>query len=153
MNAPHQTLAPASVMQNLRVINAEQRVQLGVAQDDASRLRGLLHESQRLVSAQDARIRKLEHEVKLLRGQIDPSGPMDDDEFTFDVQVGTATEHAKVWVSALNRKSTHWTLGGVSAQAVFINGAWVSIPDLMEHLDAGALDDAAQALIDARDEV
>ena len=87
-------------MQNLRVINAEQRVQFGVAQDDASRLRGLLHESQRLVSAQDARIRKLEHEVKLLRGQIDPSGPMDDDEFTFDVQVGTATEHAKVWVSA-----------------------------------------------------
>ena len=153
MNAQHATLAPASVMQNLRVINAEQRVQLGVAQDDASRLRGLLHESQRLVSAQDARIRKLEHEVKLLRGQIDPSGPMDDDEFTFDVQVGTATEHAKVWVSALNRKSTHWTLGGVSAQAVFINGAWVSIPDLMEHIDAGALDDAAQALIDARDEV
>ena len=151
MNAPHQTLAPASVMQNLRVINAEQRVQLGVAQDDASRLRGLLHESQRLVSAQDARIRKLEHEVKLLRGQIDPSGPMDDDEFTFDVQVGTATEHAKVWVSALNRKYTHWTFGGCSAQAVFLNGAWVSIPDLMEHLDAGALDDAAQALIDARE--
>lgn len=153
MNAPHATLAPASVMQNLRVINAEQRVQLGVAQDEASRLRAMLHESQRLVSAQDARIRQLEHEVKLLRGDIDPSGMLDEDEFTFDVQVGTPTNHAKVWVSALNRKSTHWTLGGVSAQAVFINGAWVSVADVMEHLDAGALDDAAQALIDERDDV
>lgn len=152
MNAVAEPLAPASVMQTLRTINGEQRAMLGEALDDASRLRGLLHESQRLVSAQDARIRQLEHEVKLLRGQIDPSGMLDEDEFTFDVQVGTATEHAKVWVSALNRKSTHWTLGGVSAQAVFINGAWVSIPDLMEHLDAGALDDAAQALIDARGE-
>lgn len=75
MNAPHATMAPASVMQTLRVINAEQRVQLGVAQDEASRLRALLHESQRLNSALSARVDKLRQQVSRLKGDTYDTTP------------------------------------------------------------------------------
>lgn len=75
MNAVAEPLAPASVMQNLRVINAEQRVQLGVAQDDASRLRGLLHEKSRECSALQEKARRLEEQVARLKGDTFDTTP------------------------------------------------------------------------------
>jgi len=68
MNAVAEPLAPASVMQTLRVINAEQRVQLGVAEARVADLAAKLHEQQRLTSALQARVDKLRQEVYRLKG-------------------------------------------------------------------------------------
>lgn len=70
MNAPALTLAPPSVMQNLRVLNAEQRTALGEAEAEIVRLRGLLHEQQRLTSAFQARVDKLKRRVSELKGEV-----------------------------------------------------------------------------------
>lgn len=75
MNAPHQTLAPASVMQTLRVINAEQRVQLGVAEARVADLAAKLHESQRLNAALSARVDNLRQQVSRLNGETFDTTP------------------------------------------------------------------------------
>lgn len=132
-----QRTAQQSVIDTLRVINAEQRVQLGVAQDEASRLRALLHESQRPVSAQDARIRQMQHHIDTLTGKVAPPMPHGWVGFVFPVKVDEATMYCLA--QADNTVAAMW-----------ISGEWVTTEEFNGPLAFDTLDAAAEKWIKAQ---
>lgn len=130
---PQQT-GQQAVIDNLRVINAEQRVQLGIEQDEASRLRALLHESQRLNGALQARGDRLQQQVYRLKGE------------TYDTTPGMLYAYLPIQdglelvIEAEHMDAIPATRDdpGEDAQSicdtVLIQGQWVCISDLISAL-------------------
>lgn len=86
--------------------------------------------------AHAARIRQLEHEVKLLRGQIEPDMPHGWSGFVFSIKLGDGV----LWCLAGDDRNYR---GHPIVFAMWINGAWVNTEEFNGPLAFDALDAAA----------
>ena len=124
----------------LMVQCAEQRAR-------ADRLADLLHEQQRLTSAQDARIRQMQRQIDMLTGRIDPPMPPAWDGFVFQTQAGDAIVPclAQIEASDYYQPRKHYTPVYPTVCRAWVNGAWVDITTLADAMTGCDLDDQAEA--------